>query len=65
MNVPAPVLEEFDRTEPERGALEREDTEPDPETSAERKVRKARARAAYAALQTPDQPVVETMDTWV
>ena len=65
LNVPAPVLEEFDRTEPERGALEREDTEPDLETSAERKVRKARARAAYAALQTPDQPVVETMDTWV
>lgn len=64
LDVPAPEPEESDRAEPDRDALETEDTEPDLETSVERKVRKARARAAYAAVQTPDQPVVETMDTW-
>lgn len=63
VDVPAPAPEKSDRTEPERDAPETEDTEPDAETSAEQKVRKAKARAAYAAVQTPYQPVVETMDT--
>ena len=64
LDVPDPAPEESNRAEPERDALETEGTEPDLETSVERKVRKARARAAYAAVQISDQPVVETMDTW-
>ena len=64
LDAPAPAPEKSDREEPECDALETEGAEPDQETSAERKVRKARVRAAYAAVQTPDQPVVETMDTW-
>lgn len=64
LDVPAPAPEESNRAEPERDALETEGTEPDLETSVERKVRKARARAAYTAVQISDQPVVETMDTW-
>ncbi len=58
VDVPAPA-QECDRAESERDAPEIENTEPDLETSAERKVRKP-ARASYAAVQNPDQPVVET-----
>ena len=64
LDVPALEPEESDRAEPERNALETEGAEPDQETSAERKVRKVRVRAAYATVQTPDWPVAETMDTW-
>ena len=65
LDVPAPTPEKSDQAEPERSTSETKDTELDVETSAERKVSKARARAAYTAIQTPDQPVAETMDTWV
>ena len=64
LDVPAPTPDESDRAEPERDSLETEDTKPDLENSTERKVRKAKARAAYAVAQTPDQPVLEPMDTW-
>lgn len=64
VDVPAPAPEESDQAEPERGTPETKDTKPDLETSVERKIRKARARAVYAAVQTPDQPIAETMDTW-
>ena len=63
VDVPVSVPEEPDRAEPEHGSPETEDTAPALETPEERKVRRARARAAYAAAQTPAQPAVDTMDT--
>lgn len=64
MDVPAPTPEKSDQAESERDALEAEGAEPDQETSAERKVREARVRAAYATVQTPNRSIAETMDTW-
>lgn len=63
LDVPAPTPEKSDQAEPERSTPETKDIEPDVETSAEQKVRKAKARAAYTAIQTPEHPIVETMDT--
>lgn len=63
VDVPVVTPEEPDRAEPEHDSPETEDTAPALETPEERKVRRARARAAYAAAQTPAQPAVDTMDT--
>ena len=63
LDVHGPAPEKSHRAEPEGDTSETEDTAPALETPEERKVRRAKARAAYAAAQTPDQPAAETVDT--
>lgn len=63
LDVLDPEPKKSDQAELGRHIQETKDTEPDVKTSEERKVHKARVRAAYVAVQTPDQPIEETMDT--